>query len=48
MEFRTINWSRDGAAIRSLDTSFTTDRIYALRRADLSFSLIEEVSGFLP
>ena len=43
MEFRAINWSRDGAAIRSLDTSFTTDRVYSLRQADLSFSLVEEM-----
>ena len=43
MDFRTINWHRDGAAIRSIDTSFTTDRVYILKRMDLSFSLIEEV-----
>lgn len=29
--------------MRSLDTSFVTDRIYALRRTDLSFSLVKEV-----
>lgn len=43
MEFRTINWHRDGAAIRSIDTSFTTDRVYVLKRMGLCFSLIEEV-----
>ena len=43
MEFRPINWSRDSAAMRNLDASFVTDRVYAVRRADLCFSLVEEI-----
>jgi ribosomal protein S18 acetylase RimI-like enzyme len=42
MDFRPIDWSRDSTAIRSLDTSFVTDRIFAIRRIGLSFELVDE------
>src|SRR5215216_4232658 len=45
MKFCPIDWPRDHEAIRNLDTSFTTDRIYALRKKRLSFSLVEEQSA---
>ncbi len=32
MNVRPAAWSRDGAAIRSIDTSFTTDRVYRFGR----------------
>ena len=42
MEFRPIDWSRDGEAILAFDASYVTDRIYALKRDGLNFSLVEE------
>jgi ribosomal protein S18 acetylase RimI-like enzyme len=42
MEFRPIHWSRDGEAVLAFDASYVTDRIYALKRDGLNFSLVEE------
>jgi ribosomal protein S18 acetylase RimI-like enzyme len=41
MDFRTIDWNRDSESIRRLDTTFVTDRIFAVRRSFLSFALAE-------
>ena len=43
MLFRAINWKSDAEALYELDASFVTDRVYAVRRDGLSFSLIEEI-----
>lgn len=42
MRFRSVNWAIDGDPIRQLDTSFETDRIYAVHSDGLSFSLVEK------
>jgi GNAT superfamily N-acetyltransferase len=39
---RPLRWPDDLAALEALDTSFTTDRIYRLRRSPLAFELVEE------
>ena len=41
IRLRALRWPDDRDAIRSLDISFTTDRIYDVRSTDLSFSLVE-------
>ena len=41
IRLRTLRWPDDRDAIRSLDISFTTDRIYDVRSTGLSFSLVE-------
>jgi ribosomal protein S18 acetylase RimI-like enzyme len=37
-----MRWPGDLAALEALDTSFTTDRVYRVRRGPLSFELVEE------
>lgn len=39
---RAARWPHDFAALRGLDTSFTTDRIYRVERRELGFALVEE------
>jgi GNAT superfamily N-acetyltransferase len=39
---RPLRWPDDLAALEALDTSFTTDRVYRLRRGLLAFELVEE------
>ena len=41
IRLRALRWPDDRDAIRSLDISFTTDRIYDVRSTGLSFSLVE-------
>jgi ribosomal protein S18 acetylase RimI-like enzyme len=41
IRFRALQWPGDRDALRSIDTSFTTERIYDIRSTDLSFSLVE-------
>ena len=40
---RPVRWPDDWPGLEALDTSFTTDRIYRLRRGPLSFELVEVV-----
>ena len=43
MKFRPIEWSRDHTALRNLDASLVSDRVYAVRRTTMAVSLIEKV-----
>ena len=45
MTIRSIDWARDGAGILNLDTSYRTDRIYAVRSGPLGIWLVEQVLG---
>ncbi|HEU5100316.1 MAG TPA: GNAT family N-acetyltransferase [Roseiflexaceae bacterium] len=38
---RTLRWPADREALRSLDISFTTERIYEVRASDVAFTLVE-------
>jgi len=38
-----VRWPEDEAQLATLDTSFTTDRIYRVCRGELAFELVEEV-----
>jgi len=38
---RALQWPADREALRSLDISFTTERIYEVRASGLSFALVE-------
>jgi ribosomal protein S18 acetylase RimI-like enzyme len=39
---RPLRWPDDLPGLEALDTSFTTDRVYRVRRGALSFELVEE------
>lgn len=41
--FRPLRWPDDRASLATLDTSFTTDRVYRLQRTDRSFNLEDVV-----
>src|SRR5581483_4187341 len=42
---RDLSWPQDRAPLLALDTSFTSDRVYCLWRAERSFTLAEVVAS---
>ena len=45
MTIRPLDWARDGAGILKLDTTYETDRIYAVKSGPLGIWLVEQVLG---
>lgn len=45
MSIRPLDWARDGAGILKLDTTYETDRIYAVKSGPLGIWLVEQVLG---